>query len=496
MNAKGFIENMKHIHPATGFRVSRHYSGKAFLDDMVDIWLAGSIAHLSRREGQLALGQRHIYSHKFAKVTVLSEPEDPKSLGDYWSAVVGPIDNIPSIHDEVFSGLTVEIVFGAAGDRELVFSALDEILAPNEAEVLKRIVSESIEAAPYEPHLRQRTPSAGLDWNGEELESTELYIPTVPFRGDTTITNNALHCQRILRLIKSTNLTVWLWSTPVGQEWSYEIDPDLRGIPRVSTATLAERTLRAATDARLNDCIDHIKYCIESLGASMSQWQSDVMEAIAKESDVFEISEFDSLRLEFGRIGTAVGMTESSLRANSLRAKEDYRVLRDGRPESESDWDNFLKEWEETSAQFRDRQTDMAALLASLASGLQAYSADKLSSRFGIVAATVLLPSLVLAFFGTNLDILSQGAHGQLPQVLLWCGIAVVISSMFLVRQVDRQWRKSFVAAGGVAIVAVFLSWFPYTKWSTLLPMLVLSLSLLTLGLLGRIRSKKQGEHH
>jgi hypothetical protein len=482
--------------------VSRHFpESSGQVGPRAEIWLVGSLAHPSRRGGQL--GEERLAED--LEVEVLSAPNHPDMLfefwdrysDDYWHAYVGPpgVDSerdfhvsdlnhflVPRKRDAPY-GMTVEIVLDSADDSEFVTRALvDEILVPHEAELLMRIVRERFDAAPFEPNLRRPTQSVGFDWLGQELKSTELYIPTVPFRDETTATSNDFQCQRILRFIKSENLMFWLWSKPVVQDWSHEFEHDLRGIPRISTAALIDPVFMGSNEARFDDCIEHIEYCLESLGASMSQWQSNVMGAIASESEVFEISEFDSLRTEFGRIGSGVGMTESSLRANVLRAKVDSRVL-------SSRWVDFLDKWEKTSDPLRDRQSDMAALLASLATGLQAYSADKLSNRFGIVAATVLLPSLVLAFFGANLDILSQGAHGQLLQVLLWCVIAVVISSIFLVRQVDRYWLASLLV-GVVAAAVAFLLSFRHTNWSALLPMFVLSLSLLTLGLVGRLRSK------
>jgi hypothetical protein len=220
MNNERPIDEPGHTHPGTGLRVTKHSI------DGVTVWLYGYLAHLSRRQSQL----------QGAAFTVLSEPPNPTPSRDYWQARIKFESVINTRH---LGGLSVEIAFGSDDDRGSVFGELSKILPAEQAEVVTRIVNERIDAQSYPAHLRRPTPSVGTDWLGGDLKSTEIYVPTVPFRGyETTPTRDAFYRQRILRLIRSDNLALWHWSKPIREYWSPEIDDSFRGIPRISTATL------------------------------------------------------------------------------------------------------------------------------------------------------------------------------------------------------------------------------------------------------------------
>lgn len=238
-------------------------------------------------------------------------------------------------------------------------------------------------------------------------------------------------CLRNVRAVYSDRWLVAIWGEPMGPKWKeyagYQALPGRGGVRPYPGRTTSSAFNGSARFARLiQDIVWHNAWSAETLGAEIEAWEERFYCAATTPGEGGS-AETAELQTDLAWLGQFVGQLHTAARTMSRRLR-----IRDEFPEAIRDEvERCCNELEEKINGLRQHVRDGFSLLTSVSGRQQAEIAEQrqLSDRrfqltAGLVTAAVLVPGLVAAFYGANV----QGLPGQNGVSGLWYMLGAAVA--------------------------------------------------------------------
>jgi hypothetical protein len=212
----------------------------------------------------------------------------------------------------------------------------------------------------------------------------------------------------------------------------------------------------------LTDCFIHEEYFIRSWMLELEIWEERLFgQLVETHSEVFGGLRFPELQKELGHLADYLALVRFDQRNVGRRADES-RAL--SRPTVKSLLTNRSVELEALISQNRMLLREAFRSLSNAATGEQLYtsreqqqSSERLQNTITFVSVTLLVPALIAAIYGANVNELTPGATGRITSLLGAMAAGALISTLGL-RSVQGQELVPGGSKVGVSMAVIGLA--------------------------------------
>lgn len=292
-------------------------------------------------------------------------------------------------------------------------------------------------------------------WRAKGISAVDLRFSTIPTRrwkhGAEVVFGS-----RWVRLIVLPHGHIALWHHVEGNWPPHAVRWPHNCVPSRDAARLNEMVHRADLSGEdrilsfLADCFIHEEYFIRSWMLELELWEERLFgQLVETHSDVFGGLRFPELQKELGHLADYLALVRFDQRNLGRRADES-RAL--SRPTVKTILATRSVELEAQISQNRMLLREAFRSLSNAATGEQLYTAreqqqssERLQNTITFISVTLLVPALIAAIYGANVNELTPGATGRIGSLLGAMAAGALISTLGL-RAVQGQ---ELVPGGG-----------------------------------------------
>jgi hypothetical protein len=301
-------------------------------------------------------------------------------------------------------------------------------------------------------------------WRAIGISAVDLRFSTIPTRrwkhGAEVVFGS-----RWVRLIVLPHGHVTLWHRIQGNwpanavRWPHNCIPSRDAIRLNEMAHRADLNGEDRILSFLTDCFIHEEYFIRSWMLELELWEERLFgQLVETHSDVFGGLRFPELQKELGHLADYLALVRFDQRNVGRRADESRALS--GRL-VKSLLATRSVELEALISQNRVLLREAFRSLSNAATGEQLYTAreqqqssERLQNTITFVSVTLLVPALIAAIYGANVNELTPGATGRITSLLGAMAAGALISTLGL-RAVQGQELVPGGAKVGISMAAI-----------------------------------------
>lgn len=324
---------------------------------------------------------------------------------------------------------------GAWTSAEL--EVLQDTVTPDELEAIVGLNAtsdtESVLAALEAPAVPVNA-NRRITVTGRLRGAVDLTVPTLPSRREEQDWPLTFGCREV-RLVVGPTWFVAVWR-PIEGPW----DPtSVRwphfGVPSRTASWRAGRFGGHLTPTKrrvgfLTDLCEHVEYQLGSWSVEQEMWEQGLFTSLASGATTFDGLDLAPSRRELGQLAEFLNQVRRAQRGLIRRAEVDPVLSTSS---VQSICHKTAQRLDAGLDTRRNRVREAFALLADIATGIQAHQAERqraaterVQDIITFVATVLLVPALVVSVYGANLRELSADAYGDLASL----AVVMVASSV------------------------------------------------------------------
>ena len=440
-----------------------HFSWVDGTESLCELW--GYFSILTERQSQLPTMPRQMESLSFVPSPSDGEPTHAWNDDLDLRKTNARQADWPNKLASSDSPLLIELAVDASEDLE---QRLLPILTSRLSPELVDSVRDLFVGVPKDPTIR--APELVDGWT-----VVDLYIPTVADRAsDFEIKledkdGRLDRCVRRLRIAQFGRCSVMLWfPRETDMDTSWDAEGQLGRYQGIAPLRDRDTWGNELIEHRMINVREQVQRSLLFLHAASINWTRQLTRTLERGTTVFAQLEQNHKQLQesLASLGSTTSMIEVTFLVNQLRLRE-----------FQSSWrEDFLAGFDSALQEQRMQYSANVTQLSTLAMGsqdalreeesraaeeerkkqrkrLQEESRDRerLQVALTYVTAFVLLPTLVVGVFGSNIELLASGAKAQLLDVIAW-SVAAATLTLALVQPTKT---KLLASIAGLSVVSL-----------------------------------------